>query len=86
MAESFLQCAYGLYDYMTTRSSLTEQTQYTTHISIKGDSMKGLLYNFLDELLFRFSSEPFFVAKRIEMVSLDEDEYTLEAVWLGLVS
>lgn len=79
--ESFTQCSYALYDYMTNRESVKEDKDYTTIVIVEGDSVEGLLYNFLDELLFRFSSEPFFVAKRIVINSLDLNNYQLSATW-----
>jgi SHS2 domain-containing protein len=66
---------------MTDRNCVEEDPQYTTKIRITGGDVGGLLYNFLDELLFRFSAEPFLVGKRIVIDAFDIHNGTLEATW-----
>ena len=62
LVESFEQSAYALYDYMTNRSMLPEQSTLSETIAVQGDDPTELLYNFLDELLFKFHTKPFPVA------------------------
>ncbi|PJF17541.1 Protein archease-like [Paramicrosporidium saccamoebae] len=83
LEESFIECAYALYDYMTDRSTVNVDSQHTTTINVTGDGVDRLLYNFLDELLFRFSATPFLVAKRIEMRVFDVEGGRLEATCFG---
>jgi SHS2 domain-containing protein len=68
---------------MTDRSVFNVDPQHTTTINVTGNGVDKLLYNFLDELLFRFSSSPFLVAKRIEMRVFDVEGGRLEATCFG---
>ena len=51
-------------------------------INVKGKDFESLLYNFLEEILFLFDSEGFFLSK-VENIKIDEEEVKLEAEVLG---
>lgn len=59
--EAFEQCAMAMFGY-TTDLERVQATQ-VHHIEATADDLEGLLYHFLDELLFMFSAEPYIVAK-----------------------
>lgn len=61
MQEAFEQCGVGMFGYMTEIDSV--DIIMTHDIEAEGDDIQGLLYHFLDELLFMFCAEPFLVAK-----------------------
>lgn len=42
--------------------------------------MKSLLFNYMDELLFKFCSDSFCV-KKVEISLLDVKAFTIEAKW-----
>lgn len=44
----------------------------------EGHDMQSLLFNFLDELLFAFSTE-FFVCKQLRVTSLDREAFRIRA-------
>jgi SHS2 domain-containing protein len=44
----------------------------------EGHDLQSLLFNFLDELLFAFSTE-FFVAKQLRVTALDRDNWRIQA-------
>ena len=75
LIESFEQSAYALYDYMTNRSMLPEQSTLSETIATQGDNPTELLYNFLDELLFKFHTKPFLVAKKVDLGKLEKDSH-----------
>ncbi|KAA0203731.1 hypothetical protein HAZT_HAZT007824 [Hyalella azteca] len=78
LEEAFEQVATAMYGYMTELSKV-EITQ-TEEISVEGHDMESLLYQFLDECLFVFSTEPsFLVAKRVEITSFDKTEFKISA-------
>lgn len=80
MEESFVQCAYALFDYMTQRSAVQEDATLTQSLIIEGSfDAPSLLYHFLDELLFRFLIEPFLVVTKIDIHTLDIQRGTLTA-------
>lgn len=68
---------------MTDLAVICEDDQFTCTIDIVGDDLHSLLYNFLDELLFRFSTRPFFVARRIVVERLDMEALELTATCYG---
>jgi len=51
-------------------------------INVKGKDFESLLYNFLEELLFLFDSENFFMS-RIKSIKIDKKAIKLEAEVVG---
>ena len=51
-------------------------------INVKGKDFENLLYNFLEELLFLFDSERFFLAS-IENIKIDKENFKLNAEVFG---
>ncbi len=51
-------------------------------INVKGKDFESLLYNFLEEVLFLFDSEGFFIAK-VKNIKIDKSNFKLEAEVLG---
>ncbi|XP_067929099.1 protein archease-like [Watersipora subatra] len=81
MKEAFAQCAMSMYGYMTEIDSVNELTEQP--IEVSGEDLISLLYQFLDECLFLFSTEPFFIARRVVVNELDYENYTLKATGYG---
>lgn len=59
--DAFEQCANGMFGYMTEIEYV--EMNDTQDIEAEGHDMLSLLYHFLDEFLFLFSAEPFFIAR-----------------------
>lgn len=59
--EAFEQCANAMFGYMT-EIEYVEMLD-TQDIESEGHDMLSLLFHFLDEFLFLFSAEPFFIAR-----------------------
>ena len=82
--DSFTNAAYALYDYMTDRQAVQPPLSKFV-LCVNGDDggggLGGLLVAFLDELLFRFVTEPFMVAREIHIDRLDPVAGILEATW-----
>lgn len=51
----------AMFGYMTDLERV--QIEQVHHVEAEADDLLGLLYHFLDELLFMFSAEPYIVAK-----------------------
>ena len=51
-------------------------------INVKGKDFESLLYNFLEEILFLFDSENFFIAK-IKNIKISKENFKLEAEVIG---
>lgn len=81
LAEAFEQAAVGMFGYMTEIDTVEIQT--TEDIEAEGDDMLGLLYHFLDEFLFLFSAEPFFIARKVKILEFDKENFKIKARGYG---
>lgn len=61
LEESFEQVAISMFAYITNMENV--DIRYTMDIQVEGIDMLSLLFTFLDELLFNFCAEPYFVTK-----------------------
>ena len=61
LEEAFEQVAMAMFAYITDMEYV--EMRYTHEIEAEGIDMLSLLFQFLDEFLFIFCAEPFFVAK-----------------------
>lgn len=61
LTEAFEQCANAMFHYMTEVDYIEMKESFD--IEVEGHDMMSLLYNFLDELLFTFSAEPYYIAR-----------------------
>lgn len=61
MQEAFEQVAMAMFAYMTEIE--TVEIKQSHDIEAQADDLEGLLFHFLDELLFMFSAEPYLIAK-----------------------
>lgn len=61
LQESFEQVAMAMFGYITDMDYV--DMDHFMDCEVKGDDMLSLLFLFLDELLFNFCADPFFIAK-----------------------
>ncbi|XP_064159055.1 protein archease isoform X1 [Anguilla rostrata] len=61
MEEAFEQVAMAMFGYMT--DTETVEPIDTVEVESKGDDMESLLFHFLDDWLFKFSADLFFVPR-----------------------
>jgi len=84
LQETFEQAAVAMYGYMTEDIDTVEMVDSHT-IEATGEDLPSLLFHFLDELLFIFAAQPFFIARRVdisEMVTEDET-FSIKATAYG---
>jgi len=79
LAEAFEQQAVGMFGYMTDLATVDLGTEDLVTVSVSGHDLHSLLYNFLDELLFQFSTE-LLIFKEVRVTHLDRDTFTITAV------
>ncbi|KAI8501085.1 Protein archease [Branchiostoma belcheri] len=70
-----------MFGYMTEIE--TVEPLDTHEIEAEGDDMESLLYQFLDEWLFAFSAEPFFIARDVKIVEFDRENFKIKSVGYG---
>lgn len=72
-----------MFGYMTDLEKVSIKACYK--INVESDDLMGLLYRFLDELLFLFSAEPFLVCRRLKITSLirESKNFSIECLCYG---
>lgn len=82
LQEAFEQVALAMYGYMTDLTTVV--ISQTEDIEVEGHDMESLLFQFLDECLFVFSTEPaFLVAKKVSITSFDKENFKIKATLHG---
>jgi SHS2 domain-containing protein len=66
-----------MFNYITDLSTINENEEETIDICVSGHDMQSLLYAYMDELLFHFSSDSF-CCKRIEFSEFDLDSFLVK--------
>jgi len=81
LQEAFENVAAAMFGYMTDIE--TVDMEVALEIEAEGDDVDGLLFHFLDEFLFSFSAEPFFIPRKIEILSFDLENFKIKARGYG---
>ncbi|OQV14391.1 putative Protein archease [Hypsibius exemplaris] len=81
LKESFEQAAVAMFGYMTEIESVDIIMEET--VEAEGDDLINLLYHFLDEWLYKFSAEPFFIARKVVITEFDEEKFRIKATGYG---
>ncbi|XP_056651272.1 protein archease isoform X2 [Monodelphis domestica] len=61
LEEAFEQCAMAMFGYMTDTG--TVEPLQTVEVQAEGDDLQSLLFHFLDEWLYKFSANEFFIPR-----------------------
>ncbi|XP_065729256.1 protein archease isoform X3 [Phocoena phocoena] len=61
LEEAFEQCAMAMFGYMTDTG--TVEPLQATEVETQGDDLQSLLFHFLNEWLYKFSADEFFIAR-----------------------
>lgn len=72
-----------MFGYMTDIDSVTIKTCHK--IEVVADDLDGLLFKYLDELLFLFSAEPFQICRKLKITKLirEPDNHQIECLCYG---
>lgn len=83
LEECFEQCGLAMFGYMTDINAVSIKSCYK--IDVEADDLDGLLFKFLDELLFLFSAEPFQICRKLKITSLiqDPESHRIECLCYG---
>jgi SHS2 domain-containing protein len=77
LKEAFEQCAIAMFGYMTELDKVDKLK--TESVEADGEDLLSLLFHFLDEFLFLFNADPFFVAKEIKIIEFDKENFRIKA-------
>lgn len=75
------QAAVGMFGYMTDLATVEESESHS--ITAEGHDLESLLFHFLDEFLFFFSAEPFFIPKKVKITEFDMNSFRIKAEGFG---
>jgi SHS2 domain-containing protein len=78
LSEAFENVGLAMFNYMTPLDDIDPSHGDTRTYEAEGHDLQSLLYHFLDELLFSFSTD-FFVPAAIQVESLDRDTWRIVA-------
>ena len=73
LKEAFENVGVAMFGYMTDIETVEMTDSFK--VEAEGDDMEGLLFHFLDEWLFAFSAEPFFIPRKIVITQFDEEKF-----------
>lgn len=71
LQEAFEHMATCMLNYMTDVSLITIDSEETLELTVEGHDLHALLYNYMTELLFRFSTDSF-CAVKVEITSFQQ--------------
>lgn len=83
LEEAFENSAIAMFGYMTELSSVSIDESMSFEFEAKGHDMQSLLYAFLDEMLFAFSTEPFMCCRDVRITHFDRVNFKITAVGRG---
>lgn len=75
LQEAFEQCGQAMFGYMTELPYVTITHCY--EIQANGEDLNGLLFHFLDELLYLFSVEPYLICSKLMITEFDVENFSL---------
>ncbi|KAL3889670.1 hypothetical protein ACJMK2_002000 [Sinanodonta woodiana] len=78
----FVQVAMAMFGYMTTDYDTVEMTD-EMEVEAEGEDMMSLLFHFLDEWLFVFSADPFFIPRKVEITEFDSVNFKIKSKGYG---
>lgn len=78
LREAFENVGLCMFNYMTPLTGIAAEGAEHRTFSAEGHDLPSLLYHWLDELLFGFSTD-FFVASSLHIVSFDREKWQIKA-------
>ncbi|XP_003471126.2 protein archease isoform X2 [Cavia porcellus] len=81
LEEAFEQCAMAMFAYMT--DTETVEPLQTVEVEAQGDDLQSLLFHFLDEWLYKFSADEFFIPREVKVLSIDQRNFKLRSIGWG---
>lgn len=81
LTEAFEQAGMAMFGYMTELDKVEILERH--EIEANADDLDGLLYHFLDELLFLFSAEPYTICKKLRIDEFDMESFRIKCSCFG---
>lgn len=71
----------AMFGYMTELETVDIKEKH--EIEADAEDLDGLLYKFLDELLYLFSADPYIICKKLKITELDLEKFTIKCSCYG---
>lgn len=81
LEEAFEQCAMAMFGYMT--DTETVEPIDTIEVESEGEDLESLLFHFLDDWLFKFSADAFFIPREVKVLQLDRMRFRIRSIGWG---
>ncbi|NXX17064.1 ARCH archease, partial [Podargus strigoides] len=81
LEEAFEQCVMAMFGYMT--DTETVEPVDTVEVEAEGHDMLSLLFHFLDEWLYKFSANEFFIPREVKVLSIDRMQFKIRSIGWG---
>lgn len=81
LSEAFEQNAMAMFGYMTELDTVEIKEKH--EIEAQAEDLDGLLYHFLDELLFLFSADPYIICKKLAITEFNLETFTIKCDCYG---
>ncbi|XP_036741162.1 protein archease isoform X1 [Manis pentadactyla] len=81
LEEAFEQCAMAMFGYMTDTG--TVEPLQTIEVETQGDDLQSLLFHFLDEWLYKFSADEFFIPREVKVLNIDQRNFKVRSIGWG---
>ncbi|NXY50522.1 ARCH archease, partial [Ceuthmochares aereus] len=81
LEEAFEQCVMAMFGYMTDIE--TVEPVDTVEVEAEGHDMLSLLFHFLDEWLYKFSANEFFIPREVKVLYIDRMQFKIRSIGWG---
>ncbi|NWV16621.1 ARCH archease, partial [Origma solitaria] len=81
LEEAFEQCVMAMFGYMTDTG--TVEPVDTVEVEAEGHDMLSLLFHFLDEWLYKFSADEFFIPREVKVLYIDRMQFKIRSIGWG---
>ncbi|KAL4624125.1 protein archease-like [Arapaima gigas] len=78
LEEAFEQCAMAMFGYMT--DTETVEPIDSIEVESEGDDLESLLFHFLDDWLFKFSADSFFIPREVKVLHIDRMRFRIRSI------
>lgn len=77
-SEALEQLVTSFYGYHTSDHLETVTCEYSMDVKGSGHDRESMIYSLLEECLYLFDTEPFFIGSKVEVVEYDAEKFTVK--------
>lgn len=77
LGEAIEQLLVAMYAYMALDITSVDRV-YSMEFEASGSDNQSLVYNLMDDCLYNFNAEPYFIARSVRVISFDESNFSVK--------